>query len=98
MQTKVDPSKNEKITKKALEVNVLYKKVFGDHDGQEVLKDLIASCGLMEAGSDITPQGLAFKEGCRSVVLKIIQAIQLDPGTYIKLLEQIRDEQEEIFK
>jgi hypothetical protein len=90
--------KNKRIAKKALSVNLSYKKVFGTEEGQEVLKDLVVSCGLMQDPSDFSHSSLAFKAGAESIVKRILQALHTPPETYIKLIETIRDEQEDIYE
>ena len=67
-----------------------YKRVFESDDGKLVLKDLIASCHILTSTMDPNPNEVMFNEGARSVVLRIMRTLKVDPAE----LEKILNEQE----
>lgn len=69
-------------TKEQRERIILFKRVFGSHEGREVL------CELMDKYHVIRPHdGDAYKEGQRSVVLEIMKRANMDMAAFDKLLK-----------
>lgn len=88
----------DKQIRKAEKVNLSYKEVFSGQMGEEVIKDLISLSGLMASTESLDPQKLAFREGQRDIVFRILHAVDMDVGEYIKNLRAVKTEQEEIFR
>ena len=68
-----------------------YKRVFSSEQGKRVLSDLIASHYMM--GSTFTrgagsEQDMAFKEGQRQVVLRIMTIMDQDPGQVAQAIKE----------
>lgn len=95
MQTK---DQRDKIIRKSEKVNVAYKQVFSGADGEEVIKDLISLAGLMSSTESLDHAKLAFREGQRDIIFRILHAVDMDISEYIKKLREVKSEQEEIFK
>lgn len=67
-----------------------YKRVFESEDGKRVLADLMKNAHMYRSTMDPNPHELAYKEGERSMVLKILRTIKADPSeleTYLNKLE-----------
>jgi hypothetical protein len=56
-----------------------YRELFHSKVGEEVLHDLCKSCHVYTSTMDSNPQEMAYKEGARSVVLRILKTIEIDP-------------------
>lgn len=69
-----------------------YQRLFNTEDGKIVLRDLLQSCHFMTPTFDGDALESAYKEGERSVLLRLIHTINADPE---KLLEYIKDNHEE---
>lgn len=67
-----------------------YKAVFSTDQGKKVLYDLMKTFHVLHSTMDANPQELAYNEGARSVVLRILRTIQTDPAE----LERMLNEQE----
>lgn len=67
-----------------------YKNVFSGEQGKKVLYDLMKTFHVLNSTMDANPHELAYNEGARSVVLRILRTIQTDPAE----LERILNEQE----
>lgn len=57
-----------------------YKRVFESEDGKVVLQDLMKSCHIFTSTMDANPTEHAYKEGERSVVLRIMRTLNIDPS------------------
>ena len=57
-----------------------YKRVFDSEDGKKVLQDLMKSCHVFTSTMDANPNETAYKEGERSVVLRIMRTLKIDPS------------------
>lgn len=57
-----------------------YKRVFESDDGKVVLHDLMRSCHIFNSTMDANPTEHAYREGERSVVLRILKTINIDPS------------------
>ena len=82
----------EKQAKQSLIVNSAYKKVFADEDGKIVLHDLMRSTGYNSTTFEPCPYRTAFNEGARSVVVRILQTIEVDPEAFQKMISDMEDE------
>jgi hypothetical protein len=65
-----------------------YKRFFESDDGRLILNDLKRSCHFYTTTMDGNPQELAYKEGERSVVLRILRTISTDPAELEKILNE----------
>lgn len=66
-----------------------YKRVFESEDGKQVLSDLMKNAHIFRSTMDPNPQELAFREGERAMVLKILRTIKADPSELEKYLNEI---------
>lgn len=64
-----------------------YKEVFGSEVGRKVLLDMAKAVNLQGTSYDPDPSQMAFNEGQKAVVLRILRTIETDPA---KLLELIK--------
>jgi hypothetical protein len=67
-----------------------YKTVFSTYEGKQVLHDMMKTFHILHSTMDGNSHETAFKEGERSVVLRILRTINTDPSE----LEKILNEQE----
>lgn len=68
-----------------------YKKTFTDEVGQKVLLDLMKAHGMLDCHfnvNDSDPYVLAFKEGQRNVILRILSIIKYDTKKLKSLIEE----------
>ncbi len=72
-------------TKKAEKIRK-YRELFSTDFGKEVLHDLCKSCHVYHSTFDNNPQEMAYREGERSVVLRILRTINIDPLELDKLM------------
>lgn len=75
-------SKEQKeLAKKQVQKILDYKKTFGSETGKRVLHDLMESNYVLSPtwSSSATPQDLAYREGARAMVLKILTILEVDP-------------------
>lgn len=81
--------------KKKREENIKrYQRVFNSEDGKIVLRDLMKVCHLADLSMlDGDTHETAFREGERSVILRILKTINADP--YDSITEYFEDNQEE---
>jgi hypothetical protein len=59
---------------------IAYQDVFGSENGKRVLFDLMKSTHFFDTTMDPNPHELAYNEGARSVVLRILKTINTDPS------------------
>ena len=71
---------------------IAYQKLFATEDGKRVLADLLRECGFMSVGLGEDAQETAYNQGKREVVLRIVNLINIDPETILKLLRDNRKE------
>ncbi len=57
-----------------------YRKVFNSHEGRLILKDLMKSCSFYDSVFNTDLNTMAFDEGQRALVLRIINTIKLTPS------------------
>ena len=67
-----------------------YKNIFDSEEGKLVLHDLMKNFHVLHSTMDANPNEVMFKEGERSVVLRILRTINMDANE----LEKILNEQE----
>jgi hypothetical protein len=65
-----------------------YQRLFGTDDGKAVLHDLIKSCHLNVPVFDDNPHRMSYMDGERSVVLRIIKTLEVDPEIFLNHLKQ----------
>lgn len=63
-----------------------YRELFNSDSGKEILHDLAKSCHVYASTFDQNPQEMAYREGERSVVLRILRTINIDPLELDKLM------------
>ena len=68
-----------------------YRQVFSSPEGKEVLNDLCKACHVYHSHMDPNPHELAYKEGERSVVLRILRTIEVDPFELDRMLKKQND-------
>lgn len=70
-----------------------YREIFSTDAGKLVLNDLCKSCHVYHSTMDSNPQELAYKEGERSVVLRILRTIEVDPFELDRLIKKGQSEE-----
>ena len=89
----------DKTTKKVAQRNVTriqaYQNVFNSREGNQVLYDLMSTHGMLspQFPKDCNVNELVYREGARSVVLRILTLLKADPN---QLLERIKEYESEI--
>lgn len=76
---------------KAKEVKAAYERTFSTEDGKKVLLDLMSVTGLMAPSLDLgnpSPLVMAYNDGAKSLLHRIIHQVNLKPDQYLKLLEE----------
>ena len=76
----------------------MYKAVFSSPEGKAVLNDLILSTSVLGSSylaGDVGGLSMAYNEGARSIVTRIISQIIADPEQYIKIIEHASDSAQE---
>lgn len=73
---------------------VAYKRLFDSDDGEKVIKDLMRSCHMITTTFDPNPQQQAYNEGARSVVLRIINTINLSEDKLASFMKQMEEQDE----
>lgn len=56
-----------------------YREIFSSDAGKAVLEDLCKACNVYSSTMDVNPHEVVFKEGARSVVLRILKTVEIDP-------------------
>ena len=74
--------------KEKYELLLAYKEVFGSERGQKVLLDMMKTFHFFSSSMSENPEETAFKEGERSVVLRILRSIEQDPSEIKKLMDE----------
>lgn len=86
---------SKKRLERAKQVKAAYERVFETEDGKTVLEDLMGSCGITASSLDLNaPDALtmAYNDGAKSVVHRIIYQIQLKPEKYLEMINPQGDE------
>jgi hypothetical protein len=69
-----------------------YKEIFESDKGQMVLRDLMQTFHVFNSTMSDTPEETAYKEGERSVVLRIFKTINIDPSQLDKIVKEGQSE------
>jgi hypothetical protein len=70
-----------------------YRELFHSDAGKEVLHDLCKSCNVYASTMDTNVHEMAFKEGARSVILRILKTIEQDPFELDRLIKKGQSEE-----
>lgn len=65
-----------------------YKRVFESEDGKKVLQDLMKSCHVFTSTMDESANEVIYREGSRSVVLRIMRTISINPSEFERMLNE----------
>lgn len=87
--------KMKKFFTKRKEMVLAYRRLFRTPDGDKVLKDLLEVCGYARSSFDIDPQKMAFHEGQRSVILRIVKTVNLTEKDILDMLRHMEQNMEE---
>lgn len=79
--------------KKISDMLIAYQNTFNSEDGQRVLYDLMKTLFIFKSTMDPNPHELAYNEGQRSVILRILSTLGTDPEHIIKLMELGKSEE-----
>ena len=72
-----------------------YKRVFDTQDGKKVLEDMFRACNFTTTSFTPDPYQTAFNEGARSVVLRLLDTLNINVEQlekYFKKQEELEDE------
>jgi len=97
-EKKEELTAEERRAQKHKSMMVDYKRVFGTEQGQRVLNDLIAShyvMGSTYGRGENAAMDLAFREGQRQVVLRIMTIMKYDPE---QVANQIKESDKHVQK
>ena len=84
--------------RKAKRLKIAYDRTFSSEDGREVLLDLMESVGITGPSLDYNnPNSLtmAFNDGAKSIVHRIIEQVNMDTEAYLQTIEQKQKSQED---
>lgn len=74
-----------------------YRGFFTSDDGKEVLKDMMQACYFRDSIIGKDPYETYYKEGARSVVLRILSTAKMSNEEVNKILDTITQEQNTYF-
>lgn len=80
--------------KKVVETINHYKKTFTSDSGHKVLLDMIKASGMLNTSFDISPHQMAFNEGQKALVLRILRTIETDPAKLLELINKAGQSEE----
>jgi len=66
---------------------IAYQRLFDSIDGKKVLRDLMKGCHFFDTTFTGDATETAYREGERSVVLRILKILNLDPREFDKIME-----------
>jgi hypothetical protein len=69
-----------------------YREVFNSEAGQIVLEDLIKSCHVLHSTFDPNTNETYYKEGERSVVIRILKTVNIDPFKFQEMIKKGQSE------
>lgn len=78
--------------KKAAGVIAAYKEVFSTPQGRAVLHDLMRVHSVLHGTIEKDPYLTYYREGARSVVLRIISQLNVDEKELLKRIDEMREE------
>lgn len=70
-----------------------YREVFNSEAGKVVLEDMMKSLHTLSSTFDPNPHEMAYREGERSVVIRILRTINTDPFKLRQRIEEARAEE-----
>ena len=79
---------------KQLDAITHLQAVFNTDDGQKVLYELMKSAHILNSTYDPNPYEMAYREGERSVVLRILKTLNVDPAELLKRIKQGNQQEE----
>lgn len=80
--------------KRVADTIAAYQKLFNSDEGKIVLLDLIKSCNVLNTTYSTDSHETAYREGERSVVLRILKTINTDPARVMELMKLGNQEDE----
>jgi hypothetical protein len=83
-----------KKARKSVTIIASYQSVFNSSQGREILCDLAKAFWFDKSTISSDPLELAFREGQRSVVTKIMQTLKVDT---LKMMDQIKNQEKELY-
>ena len=86
---------DSKLEQQELDRVARYKRLFSDNDGKEVLKDLMSRYNVVQGTYSQDPYKMYFREGQRSVIMDLIEILDVDVIKYRDLLSEISESQNE---
>ena len=72
-----------------------YRRLFRTQDGERVLKDLMSVCGYSRSSFDSDAVKMAFYEGQRAVILRIVKTVNMTDKEILDILRNIENNTEE---
>lgn len=82
----------------SVDVAIKYQRLFDCEDGQVVLDDLMKTGNFMDASYVSDSHAMAFNEGMRYVVTRILQMINTDPEKLRKMIEKQHKDKETLYE
>jgi hypothetical protein len=73
-------------------VTKAYRRLFDSEDGTMVLEDMCKMCNFNASTFSNDPLEMAFNEGKRSIILRIMRVLKSDPTELFKLIEDNQKE------
>lgn len=73
-----------------------YGIVFSSEEGKRVLNDILRACNVLThplelSPVDLNPNNVIYREGERSVALRILKILNVDPERFILILKEDSD-------
>lgn len=65
-----------------------YEYAFGSPEGERVLRDIIVSSNILTPAVDMETNHIVFREGERSVALRILKILQTGPEEIQTIIEE----------
>ncbi len=78
-------NRNERITN---QLRHDYDFVFGTHEGERVLRDIIRSCNVLTPAVDVETNNVIYREGERGVALRILKILNVGPEELQTIVEE----------
>jgi len=71
-----------------------YKRVFSSEDGSLILSDLMREFHFYSTTAGSTPEEIYFNEGQRSVIISLLEMVNVDTDKYSKHIQTIQKEKQ----
>lgn len=71
-----------------LKLHASYRKVFGNEDGERILRHLLKECGILNPRITVDANMLLVKQGQQHIVLSILKILGMDKNVIIEQLKQ----------